>query len=707
MRTGKPVFLSLLAILTVVAVLLPSGDSPDKRVLQLRGLMDGMGQYHFQPRDINDDFSAKVFDQFLGSLDGSKRFLTQEDIERLSMHRQQIDDQINGRTFAFFDESVTLFTANVERSSKWYTEILSQPMDFTVDEELETDEEKLEWAKNDEALRDRWRKVLKYEVLFRIYDEMESEDSTAVAAEGKSFDEIEAKARKVVLERYEEWFERMKKVKPTEYFGEYLNSIAGIFDPHTQYFEPAEKANFDISMSGKLEGIGARLQTEKDATKVISIVPGGPAWKQKELEANDIILKVAQGSEEPVVVTGMNINDVVSLVRGKKGTEVRLTVRKADGSIKVIAIIRDEVLLEESFAKSVILSEPGRPERIGYILLPRFYADFESGDGRSCSVDMAREIEKLKNEGADGIIVDLRNNGGGSLRDVVTMTGYFVEQGPIVQVKSRSGRASLHEDRDPSVLWNGPLIVLVNEFSASASEIMAAALQDYGRAVIVGSPSTYGKGTVQRFIDLDNTIVGNNEYKPLGEVKLTIQNFYRVNGGSTQLRGVIPDIILPDNYNLIPIGEKEYDFALPFSEISPVAYNQQVYSVGRMLPELAALSKARVAKAPHFGLVSENAARFKRQRDETSYTLNLERYKAMVEARNKEGERFKDIYAGKPDMKVLNPAADMVYIQADSSRIARNEDFQKNLRKDMHLQETMDIMRDMMRLGKEYARAKK
>lgn len=722
LKAGKPVFLSLIVLVAVVAALIPRGDSHDKKVLQLTGMIEGLRQYHYQPREIDDAFSALVYRQFLESLDGSKRFFTQQDLAKLSGYERQIDDQINNKTFEFYDEASESFHKAIHKASDWYGDILDKPFDFSVNEEIETDAEKLDWAADDAQLRDRWRRQLKYEVLYRIYDNLEEEPEMPFDEEGapvvqpekkpesepaKSFEELEAEARKAVHDRYEEWFKRMKKTKSSEYFSEYLSSIAGIFDPHTQFFEPVDKENFDISMSNKLEGIGARLQTEKDETKVVSIIPGGPAWKQKELEVNDIILKVAQGTEEPVVVTGMNINEVVSLIRGKKGTEVRLTVRKVDGSTKVITIIREEVLLDEGLAKSMIISEPSSPERYGYIRLPRFYADFESKDGRSCAVDMAKEIEKLKNERVSGIIVDLRSNGGGSLRDVVTMSGYFIEKGPIVQVRSRGGKASLHDDRDPTILWDGPLIVMVNEFSASASEIMAAALQDYSRAVIVGSPATYGKGTVQRFFDLDNAISGNNIHKPLGEVKLTIQNFYRINGGSTQLKGVIPDIILPDNYSELKIGEKEYKFALPFSEIPAVAFDQKVYRVDGQLPELRSMSQARVDKAPHFQLVRENAARFKRQRDQSAYTLHLEQYREMVRKRKEEADRYKDFFPPNESLKIVNPAQDIAYIKADSSRIARNDDFISGIRKDFHLQETMEIMRDMIRLDRQVARNKK
>lgn len=721
MKSGRPVFLSIIVLVIIAIALFPRMTNHDKQVLQLSSMIEGLKQYHFQPRTLDDEFSELVFDQFLGSLDGSKRFFTAGEIRRLENHKTLIDDQINQRTFEFYKETIDKYRKSIDRTSGWYEEILSKPFDFNIEEAIETDAEKLDWADGEAALKERWRQQLKYEVLFRIYDKYLPEEDfpgeealevipekEAVEEEAeKSFEQLEEEAREAILDRYNQWFKRMKKSTSEDYFSEYLNSIATVFDPHTQYFKPVDKENFDISMSGKLEGIGARLQTDKDDTKVVNVVPGGPAWKQKELEANDVIIKVGQGSEEPVVVTGMDINEVVALVRGKKGTEVRLTVKKVDGTLKTIAIIRDEVILDEGFAKSLVVRAPSSGDKLGYIRLPRFYADFESKDGRACAADMALEIEKLKNENVKGIIIDLRNNGGGSLRDVVTMSGYFIEKGPIVQVKSRTGRASIHDDRDPSILWNGPLIIMVNEFSASASEIMAAAMQDYGRAVIVGSPATYGKGTVQRFFDLDNAIAGNNLHKPFGEVKLTIQNFYRINGGSTQLKGVIPDIILPDNYIYLDLGEKEYPHSLPFSEIDPLPYQQNVYRVDRYLDDLRNLSGSRIQQAPHFQKTLENANRFKAQSDFTAYPLQLDSYRTLMENRKTEADKYKDLYPENEQLTVMNPAADLAYIKVDSSRIVRNEDFIKNARKDMHLDETLRIMEDLIRLERSYVRTKK
>ncbi|MCF8238367.1 MAG: carboxy terminal-processing peptidase [Saprospiraceae bacterium] len=704
MKAGKPFFFSLIVLVAAIAAFYPPERPGTKEQIQLATMMEGLRQYHFMPKEVNDAFSGAVYKEYLNRLDGGKRFFTQSDIETLNAFKLDIDDEINRRSFEFFNAVMDRYATSIDRTEGWFKEMLQTPFNFEIDEHIETDGEKLTWATNEEEMKERWRQQLKYEVLSRLADKIDDRQNGVEELQEKSMEEMEADSRAAVLERYNDWYERLQKTKSSEYFSEYLSTIANLYDPHSEYFEPVEKQNFDITMAGKLEGIGARLQTEKENTKVVSIIPGGPAWKQKELEVNDVILKVAQGNAESEVVTGMDINDVVSKIRGDKGTIVKLTVRKADGSMKVIAITRDEVVLDEGFAKSVILSDAGSSNRVGYIRLPRFYADFESAAGRSCAVDMAKEIDKLKNESVDGLIIDLRNNGGGSLRDVVTMTGYFIEKGPIVQVKSKSGRASVHEDRDPTVQWDGPVIIMVNEFSASASEIMAAALQDYERAVIVGSPSTFGKGTVQRFFDMDNAVSGNDDIKPLGQVKLTIQKFYRIDGGSTQLKGVIPDIILPDNYSKLDLGEKENPFSMPWTEIEPVEHDQRVYRVDGYLNKLRSLSKQRVSESQSFQLTEENAMRFKTQKDQSTYPLKLDYFQALVKEKKAEADRYKDIFTAHESLAVNNPAVDLPHIQQDSAKIASNEDFLGQIKKDSYIDESLNIMSDMLRLEGEYAR---
>ncbi len=698
MKFRGPFFFSVFVLAFLFgAAYYPSPDSPsnkNKEAILMHTILGGLNQLHYSPKAIDDEFSAKVFDLYIERLDGNRRWLTAQEVQQLKVYKSQLDDEANEGTYEFFDLSLDLLKNGIEKTQKYYQEILAQPFDYTVDEKVELDGEKKPFAQNDKELYEYWRKAMKYETMIRLANKIgeQEEESTE---EKKSFEELEKEARQAVLEIFDDWYKRIKKRRRSDYMSSYLNAVTNIFDPHSGYYEPKDKENFDIGMSGTLEGIGARLQTDGDYTKVVHIVPGGPAWKHKELEENDLIMKVSQGAENAVDVTGFLIDDVVKLIRGKKGTPVTLTVKRVDGTIEDITIIRDVVILEEGYAKSVILDVPGKIENVGYINLPRFYADFSHRGGPSCAKDIGKELEKLKAENVNGIILDLRNNGGGSLRDVVKMSGLFIEEGPIVQVKSRARKAEILEDNDPRVQYGGPLIVMVNSFSASASEILAAALQDYGRAVIVGSNSTFGKGTVQRFFDLDRAIRGNNEVKPLGEVKMTIQKFYRVNGGSTQLKGVVPDIVLPDRYHLFKTGEQEQEFALAWTEIAPVDFEQDVLHVKNMR-NLKMASADRVKANKTFQKVLENAKRLKAQSEESSYPLNIEQYTTLQEKRETDAKKYEDMFEDLEGLKISNLKPDLADIETDEAKAARNESFLKSIQKDIYIDEALSIMADIV-----------
>ena len=696
MKYRGQIFFSVLLLALLAAAYYPQPDNAEKEAVLVKAVLSGFGQLHYQPKKINDEFSAEIFDFYLDQVDGGRRFLTQEDIAKLEGYRTDIDDQAESGTFEFFDASVQMLEAALDKTQGYYRKMLETPFDYHVQEVIEMDGEKKPFAEDDEALQDYWRKYLKYETIERIVNKTKAQEEKGEEEAPKPFEELEEEARAEVLEFLDDWYGRMRKLKREDRLSVYLNTFTHIFDPHSEYYKPIDKENFNIRFSGRLEGIGASLRTEGDYTKVVRIVVGGPAWKQKELEENDVILKVKQeGEDEPVDITGMVIDDVVQLIRGDKGTEVTLTVKKIDGSVQDITITRDVVVLEEQFAKSLIIDGEASEERIGYILLPSFYADFQDKNGRFCSKDVAAEIEKLKAKDVDGIILDLRYNGGGSLRDVVKMTGLFIEKGPIVQVKSRRSDAEVLRDTDSRVQYDGPLIVMVNSYSASASEILAAALQDYGRAVIVGSPSTFGKGTVQRFIDLDRTIRGFNELKPLGEIKLTTQKFYRVDGGSTQLKGVTPDIILPDNFFYIKTGERDRDYAMEWSEIEAVDYEQDVLKVNN-ISKLRRKSEMRIEANLTFQKILANAKRVEQRREDTSYPLELEAYKEMREERQKQADDFDGVM----DQVVLeglrNLEEDLPAIASDESKKARNDEWLENVSKDIYIKETIEIMRDMI-----------
>lgn len=673
--------------------------SPEKEAALMQAILQGLNRLHFQPKDIDDKFSRQVYDLYLKDMDGGKRFFLKSDIEQLKAFETQLDDEANRGTFQFFDLSVTLMDKSVVKTQAWYREILAKPLEFSKNDMLEGDGKKLDWAKNDSELRERWEKQMKYEVLSRVTDELEKQEKADFKGDKKTFAQLEEDQRKKVLDTYDKWFKRLQKTDRTRRLEIYLNAITNVFDPHSGYYSPKEKENFDIQMSGKLEGIGARLQSDGEKTSVTEIVPGGPAWKQGVLQPKDVILKVSQGETdaESVDVMGWDIDDVVGKIRGPKGTKVTLTIQKSDGGEKTITITRDVVIMEEGFAKSLIISaNEQQQDKIGYIYLPKFYADFTPQGLTSCAADVAKEIEKLKKESVRGLILDLRGNGGGSLRDVVQMSGLFIEEGPIVQVKNRNRKPEIMTDNDPRVQWGGPLIVMVNGFSASASEILAAAMQDYGRAVVVGSAGTYGKGTVQRFLDLDNA-TGDESVKPLGEMKLTIQKFYRITGKTTQLDGVKPDIVLPDFYNLVDLGERENDYPLESTTIESVPFNQNAYHIADM-SKLKSASEARVNADETFKKVNDNAMRLRKIKDQSQYPLQSDKYRLWHKRQEEEADRYDNLFKPIEGFNLANLSADMPQIQSDTSRMARNDSWMKDKQKDIQLYEAYRIMQDMIRM---------
>ncbi len=540
-----------------------------KNQILLDMLMSALNQSHYTPLKIDDSFSEKAYDLYLKRLDYNKKFLLKSDVDMLSKFRKLIDDEITNGTFDFLKTSNDVIAKRISEKENWSREILSSPLNYDLDEEYETDGEKVKYALTEIELKNEWRKMLKYQVLSRLEEMLTNQEKAAEKKDTvftpKPFDSLEVDARKKTLKANEDWFKRLNKINSKDRFSAYLNTITGLFDPHTEYYAPKEKKKFDQSMSGQFEGIGAKLQSRDGILKVSEIIVGSPSFKQGELKAGDEIHKVAQGSAEPIDITNMEMEDAIDLIKGRKGTEVRLTVKKPDGSFKVIAIIRDVIEIEETYAKSAIINNK---KKIGYIYLPMFYADFTRNGAHRCAADMKKELEKLKKQGVEGVVIDLRDNGGGSLQEVIEMAGLFVPKGPVVQVKNKPGMINVMEDRNSDVVWDGPLAILINHNSASASEILAAAIQDYKRGVIMGTQS-FGKGTVQSFLDLDQYLLPQfDTMRPLGSVKVTMQKFYRINGGTTQLKGVIPDITLPDPYAYIDMGEKELDFPLPWDEIA-------------------------------------------------------------------------------------------------------------------------------------------
>lgn len=693
---------------------------PERDRLLVELLTTVIKNLHYDPAAVDDTFSKGVYKSYLESIDPSKRFFTQGDIAEFSKYETQIDDMINNRDLTFFNLTHGRLIERIKESEGFYKEILAKPFDFTTDEKFDVDYEKQPYSKNDADLKKRWENQLKLSVLSSITDKQKVQEevgnATAEAekkqASGdtntnravptpeeakqkvekdnkkKTFAELEKESRESTLKSLNEYFDFMDELKRDEWFTIYLNAIAERFDPHTFYFAPDDKEKFDTSMRGSLEGIGARLQKKADYVEISELIPGGPAWRGKDLEQGDLIMKVAQGREEAVDISGMRLDDVVKKIKGKKGTEVRLTVKKVDGTIKVIPITREVVEIEETYAKSSVVKKDGK--LYGVIYLPKFYIDFENKDSRDAAKDVAIEVESLKKQGVEGIIMDMRDNGGGSLKTVVDITGLFIPQGPVVQVKSAGKKQEVLSDTDPRVQWDGPLVVLINNFSASASEIFAAAIQDYKRGLVIGSRHTYGKGTVQNVIDL-NQFVRANDLGDLGALKTTTQKFYRINGGSTQREGVYSDIVMPDRYSYIEMGERDVDNAMPWDKIEPADFK----AVKNNFAGVVANSKKRMLANQQFRLMDENAKWIDAKKDETVYNLSYEKFKAELNANEEKAKKFKALTKYKNDLKFTGLAAEEVLFKKDTLLASKKRIWYDNLSKDVYVEEALNILSDM------------
>lgn len=664
-----------------------------EKIMRLVGQM--LSEGHFSPQEIDDSFSVKVFRKFIGELDPDKNILTRADMEQLKKYEVRVDDEIRGAAVEIPLVAGKLFTANVEKAAAIYRALLSSPFDFTVEEDVQLDGDKLDFTKDEAELKDRWRKKLKFLTLERYADMLEIREKNK-GKEGfvvKTDEELEKEARDRVKKIMDRTFERYRfKFSDDDKFNLYVNTITTTMDPHTEFFPPVDKRYFDEEMSGSFFGIGASLQYDDGNIKIASILTGSPAYKSGELQVGDVIQKVAQAKEEPVDLTGYLVTDAVKVIRGKKGTEVRLTVKRMDGSIKVVSLIRDKIVQDETYARSAIVKENGA--KIGYIYLPEFYANFEDPNGARCSKDVEKEVIKLKEEKVDGIVIDLRNNGGGSLYDVVQMAGLFIESGPIVQVKDRDRKPSVLNDKDNNkVLYTGPLAVMVNEFSASASEIFAAAIQDYNRGVVIGSTSTYGKGTVQRNIGLDSEAGFSMSNSDLGTVKLTLQKFYRVNGGSTQLRGVNSDIVLADNLEYLKVREKDNADALPWDEISKASYTS--WKPGYTLETIKQLSKLRLEADPTFKLIGETTAWLSEQSDR-HYSLQLGKYRAEQEKIKASVKQLENLLKLKGQLDVSALPAEANRWADDKAKQERFRLWLTGLQKDIYLDQAVKVMQDML-----------
>jgi carboxyl-terminal processing protease len=723
-RNYKILIAVVLLSATLFAFKINSDKSPDpekdKMLMELLSFVLEKG--HYSPAKIDDTFSKGVYKDYIEALDPSKRFFLQSDIDEFSKYETLLDDQFLNKDLTFFNLTYDRLMKRMDERKKVYKDILSKPFDYSINETFNTDYEKSPYAKNAQELKEKWRKQIKLSTLSSLTDRLKiqenkekgivdkdnkndldvlkpdefsentnnTEKDNSSDGKPKTFEELEKITRESSLKSLDEYFGFMEELTRDEWFSLYINSITARFDPHTNYFPPDQKENFDVSISGKFEGIGARLQKKNDFTEITELISGGPAWRGKLLEAGDVIIKVAQGNKEPVDIVGMRLTDVVKKIKGPKGSEVRLTVKKVDGSIKTIAIIRDIVEIEETYVKSSVVERNG--VKYGVIYLPIFYKDFENENGRDAGKDVAKEVQSLKNAGVNGIVFDVRDDGGGSLSTVVDIAGLFIEQGPIVQVKSTGRQKEVLFDRDKKIEWDGPLVIMVNSFSASASEILAAAIQDYKRGIVIGSKQTYGKGTVQGVDDLNRHIRGNI-YGNFGALKLTTQKFYRINGGSTQLEGVSSDVVMPDRYAYLKMGERDLDNAMPWDKIDPAPY--KVWTNTDKFDKAIANSKNRIAQNQQFKLIEENAKWIDERSKENNYSLQFETFKKNQKAIEETNKKYKAIRDFDYHLKFTSLPQEIEAMKNDASLKEKRERWHESLSKDAYVEEALNILDDL------------
>ena len=680
----------------------PQNDEEKMQTIMI-SVKNTLSYLHYSPKPINDAYSADVFDKYLEMMDPAKKFLLQSDVDEFTKHKTKLDDYLNRGDISFFNLTVDRLNARTKEVEKLSQDILSKPINFDENEELILEPKLKAYPKNQEELRNEWKKFIKYNILQEIetlnakeQTQKEKKDSVnkfklkdTIKLQILTPQQKQAKATDEVKDLLTSMFKRYDKRKKMDWFSVYMNAYTEVFDPHTNYFSPQDKEDFDVSFKGKVIGIGATIQESKGKIKIGTLVVGAPAWKSKQISEGDEILKVkSKKDEEPINVTGMLVDEAVRFIRGEKGTEVVLTLRKKDGSIKEVKMIREEVAIEDTFARSIIVNSPNG-KKYGFINLPGFNADFEDAKGRNASDDIKAELIKLKAQNVEGIILDLRNNGGGSLTEVVDIMGLFMKNGPVVQVKDGNGKIQVLKNKQNDPIWTGPLVIMQNELSASASEILAGAMQDYGRAVIVGSPQSFGKGTVQTFVELNRFLNTSDDF---GALKLTIQKFYRVNGKSTQLKGVDSDIPMKDIFTYEEIGERYDNYALPWDQVSTSGFTPlNTLNMSNLVNN----SAKRLTQNKNYQLLLESAQWKEKLDKEEKVTLNLKEFESLMKARKEQIEKFKSLIKFNNGLNFTLHADEAKRGKTDEVFAKKSENWLKNLKRDIYLQETVNIISEM------------
>ena len=680
----------------------PQNDEEKMQTIMI-SVKNTLSYLHYSPKPINDAYSADVFDKYLEMMDPAKKFLLQSDVDEFTKHKTKLDDYLNRGDISFFNLTVDRLNARTKEVEKLSQDILSKPINFEENEELIIEPKLKTYPKNQEELRNEWKKFIKYNILQEIetlnakeQTQKEKKDSVnkfklkdTIKLQILTPQQKQAKATDEVKDLLTSMFKRYDKRKKMDWFSVYMNAYTEVFDPHTNYFSPQDKEDFDVSFKGKVIGIGATIQEKKGKILIGTLVVGAPAWKSKQISEGDEILKVkSKKDEEPINVTGMLVDEAVRFIRGEKGSEVVLTLRKKDGSIKEVKMIREEVAIEDTFARSIIVNSPNG-KKYGFINLPGFNADFEDAKGRNASDDIKAELIKLKAQNVEGIILDLRNNGGGSLTEVVDIMGLFMKNGPVVQVKDGNGKIQVLKNKQNDPIWTGPLVIMQNELSASASEILAGAMQDYGRAVIVGSPQSFGKGTVQTFVELNRFLNTSDDF---GALKLTIQKFYRVNGKSTQLKGVDSDIPMKDIFTYEEIGERYDNYALPWDQVSTSGF-APLNTLN--MSNLVSNSAKRLTQNKNYQLLLESAQWKEKLDKEEKVTLNLKEFESLMKARKEQIEKFKSLIKFNNGLNFTLHADEAKRGKTDEVFAKKSENWLKNLKRDIYLQETVNIISEL------------
>jgi len=695
-------FLSLFLLVSSISFANPTDNKnpdPEKDKVLISVLNYMLTRGHYVQKELNDEFSEMVFNNFIDGLDPSKRYFTKNDLKEFSKYKFQIDNQLKESDIAFYSLVYGRFLDKIKNAKNYYGAILKKPFNYKKDEIIDLDYKKIAYASSEKELLNFWRKQLKLQTIDRIQEQEnldEEKFKKDKSYKKRSFSVLEKKARAEVMTSMENLYIRIDELEHRDWFSTFLNSIVAAFGPHTTYMPPNIKESFDQDMSGKLEGIGARLQKKGIYTHIVELVSGGPAWKQGELEEGDIILKVAQENKEPLDIVGMRLDDAIKFIKGPKDTKVLLTVKKKiDGTTQVITITRDIVQLDETFVKSSVVEKDGK--KYGVIDLPKFYINFDDRNFRDSAKDMEKEIERLKEENVEGLLIDLRNNGGGSLDTAIKIAGLFVDKGPVVQIKYRNETPVVREDIDPKIQWTGSLVVLVNELSASASEIFAAAMQDYNRAVILGGNQTYGKGTVQNILPI-NKFYPNYD-QDLGYLKMTIQKFYRINGGSTQVEGVYSDIAMPTRFSYMKYGERDLEGALPWDKVPQASYTQvKSYS---NFSDVVTTSIERINKDPKFQLIDEYAKWLKKEQDDSSYSLNYKQYQKELKQREDFAKKFKSVFKYQSGLAFNSPSYEIPLFKENIDLKEKRNAWHKNLSKDLYISEALNVLSQLKLASKQ------